>query len=81
MEAPGSGKAGTCYGAWTQLASFLKIPRELIAVQGVCLRRTETGEALARENQIVFTIDSYDARLARSDMDVVDERTLVSHLN
>jgi len=27
MEDPGSGMAGTRYGAWTQLASFLKIKR------------------------------------------------------
>jgi len=48
----------------------------------MCLSlRKETAEALVRENQLVFAIDSFDVPLARSGMDVVDEGVLVNHLD
>jgi len=54
------------------LANYAKLPRELVAVRGVCSRTAESAAALAKEHQIPFATTDYDALLARKDIDVVD---------
>jgi predicted dehydrogenase len=72
MKALGIGLAGARYGARMHLANYAKLPRDLVAVRGVCSRTKESGAALAKEHQIAFVTDDYDALLARKDIDAVD---------
>ena len=72
MKTLGIGLVGARYGARMHLANYAKLPRELVAVRGVCSRTKESGAALAREAQIAFVTDDYDSLLARKDIDVVD---------
>jgi predicted dehydrogenase len=54
------------------LANYAKLPRDVVAVQGICSRTRETAETLARENQIPFVADNFDALLKHKDIDVMD---------
>ncbi|MGD1089758.1 MAG: Gfo/Idh/MocA family oxidoreductase [Verrucomicrobiota bacterium] len=72
MKTLGVGIVGARYGARMHLANYAKLSRELVMVRGVCSRTKESGTALARENQIAFVTDDYDALLARKDIEVVD---------
>ena len=72
MKPLGIGIVGARFGARMHLANYAKLPREAVTVNGLCSRTRETAEALARENQVPFVADNFDALLARVDIDVVD---------
>ncbi len=72
MKTLGIGIVGARYGARMHLANYAKMSRDVVAVRGVCSRTKETGAALAKENQIPFATDDFDALLARADIDAVD---------
>ncbi len=72
MKTLGIGLVGARYGARMHLANYAKLPRDLVAIRGVCSRTKESGGALAREARIAFITDDYDSLLARDDIDVVD---------
>src|SRR5215472_1271157 len=72
MKPLGIGIVGARFGARMHLANYAKLPRDVVAVHGICSRTRETAEALALENQIPFVADSFDALLERTDIDVID---------
>ena len=72
MKPLGIGIVGARFGARMHLANYAKLPREAVAVHGICSRTRETAEALAREHQVSFVAENFDALLARADIDVVD---------
>jgi predicted dehydrogenase len=72
MKPLGIGIVGARFGARMHLANYAKLPRDVVAVQGICSRTGETAETLARENQIPLVADNFDALLAHRDIDVVD---------
>jgi predicted dehydrogenase len=72
MKTLGIGLAGARSGARMHLANYAKLSRDLVEVRGICSRTTESGGALAREFQIGFATDDFDALLARNDIDVID---------
>ena len=72
MKTLGIGMVGARYGARMHLANYARLPRDLVAIRGVCSRTKESGGALAREAQVAFVTDDYDSLLARKDIDVVD---------
>ena len=72
MKTLGIGIVGARFGARMHLANYAKLPREVVAVHGICSRTRETAEAIARENQVPVVADNFDALLARADVDVVD---------
>ena len=72
MKTLGIGLVGARYGARMHLANYARLPRDLVAIQGVCSRTRESGGALAREAGIAFVTDDYASLLARKDIDVVD---------
>jgi predicted dehydrogenase len=72
MKPLGIGIVGARFGARMHLANYAKLPREAVTVNGLCSRTRETAEALAREHQVPFVADNFDALLARADVDVVD---------
>ncbi|HEY3763110.1 MAG TPA: Gfo/Idh/MocA family oxidoreductase [Verrucomicrobiae bacterium] len=72
MKTLGIGLAGARYGARMHLANYAKLSRDLVAVRGVCSRSKESSAALAKEHNIEFATDDYNALLARKDIDVID---------
>ena len=72
MKTLGIGMVGARYGARMHLANYARMPRDLVAIRGVCSRTKESGAELAREARIAFVTDDYDSLLARDDVDVVD---------
>jgi predicted dehydrogenase len=72
MKTLGIGLVGARYGARMHLANYAKLPRDLVAVRGICSRTKESGTALAQEAKIEFVTDDFAALLARKDIDVVD---------
>jgi predicted dehydrogenase len=72
MKPLGIGIVGARFGARMHLANYAKLPRDVVAVHGICSRTRETAEALARENQIPFVADNFDALLKHKDIDVID---------
>jgi Oxidoreductase family, NAD-binding Rossmann fold len=74
MKTLGIGMVGARYGARMHLANYIKLPRGLVELRGVCSRTKESAAAFAQEAQIAFITDDYDAFLARKDIDVVDIR-------
>jgi predicted dehydrogenase len=72
MKPLGIGIVGARFGARMHLANYAKLPREVVAVHGICSRTRETAEALAHEHQVPFVADNFDVLLARKDIDVVD---------
>jgi predicted dehydrogenase len=72
MKTLGIGLVGARYGARMHLANYAKLPRDLVAIRGVCSRTKESGGELAREARIAFVTDDYASLLAREDIDVVD---------
>ncbi len=72
MKTLGIGLVGARHGARMHLANYAKLPRDLVAVLGICSRTRESGSALAREAQVSFVTDDYASLLARKDIDVVD---------
>lgn len=63
---------GARYGARMHLANYARLSRDLVTIRGVCSLTKESGAALARENQIAYVTDDYNALLARKDIEVVD---------
>jgi predicted dehydrogenase len=72
MKTLGIGLVGACHGARMHLANYARLPRDLVAVRGICSRTKESGGALAREARIEFVTDDYASLLAKDDIDVVD---------
>ena len=72
MTTLGIGMVGARYGARMHLANYARMPRDFVAIRGVCSRTKESGAELAREARIAFGTDDYDSLLARDDVDVVD---------
>jgi len=72
MKTLGIGLVGARYGARMHLANYAKLPRDLVAIRGICSRTRESADALAREARVEFVTDDYAALLARKDVDVVD---------
>jgi predicted dehydrogenase len=72
MKTLGIGMVGARYGARMHLANYARMPRDFVAIRGVCSRTKESGAELAREARIAFVTDDYDSLLARDDVDVVD---------
>lgn len=72
MKTLGIGFAGARYIARFHLESFNRLPTGVAEVRGVCSRSLEGAEAFAKPNGIPFATDSYDALLARDDIDVID---------
>jgi len=72
MKPLGIGIVGARFGARMHLANYARLPRDVVAVHGICSRTRETANALARENQIPFVADSFDALLSHADVDVID---------
>ena len=72
MTTLGIGMVGARYGARMHLANYARMPRDFVAIRGVCSRTKESGAELAREARIAFVTDDYDSLLARDDVDVVD---------
>jgi predicted dehydrogenase len=72
MKPLGIGIVGARFGARMHLANYAKLPRDIVAVHGICSRTRETADVLAREHKIPFVADSFDALLAHKDIDVVD---------
>lgn len=71
MKTLGIGIVGARFGARMHLANYAKLPR-LAAVRGICSRTRATADALAREHQISFVTDNFNALLERTDIDVID---------
>src|SRR5579859_3407878 len=72
MKATGIGIVGARFGARMHLANYAKLPRDVVAVRGICSRTRETADALAREYQIPYVAENFDVLLARADIDVID---------
>ena len=72
MKTLGIGIVGARFGARMHLANYAKLPRDVVAVHGICSRTRETADALAREHQIPFVADNFDALLSRADIDLID---------
>jgi predicted dehydrogenase len=72
MKSLGIGIVGARFGARMHVANYAKLPRDIVAVHGICSRTRETAEALALESKIPFVADSFDDLLARTDIDVID---------
>jgi predicted dehydrogenase len=72
MKTLGIGLVGARHGARMHLANYARLPRDLVAIRGICSRTKESGGALAREAQVAFVTDDYASLLARKDIDVVD---------
>lgn len=72
MKTLGIGLVGARHGARMHLANYDRLPRDLVAIRGICSRTKESGGALAREAQVEFVTDDYASLLARKDIDVVD---------
>jgi predicted dehydrogenase len=72
MKTLGIGMAGARFGARMHRANFANLPPGLVEIRGVCSRTMDTANAFARETGIPFATDSFDALLARDDIDVID---------
>ena len=72
MKTLGIGLVGARHGARMHLANYARLPRDLVAIRGICSRTKESGAALAREAQVEFVTDDFKALLDREDIDVVD---------
>ncbi|HXI84634.1 MAG TPA: Gfo/Idh/MocA family oxidoreductase [Verrucomicrobiae bacterium] len=72
MKRLGIGIVGARYGARMHLANYAKLPRDLVEIRGVCSRTKESAAAFAKEAQVAFVTNDYDALLARKDIDVID---------
>jgi predicted dehydrogenase len=72
MKTLGIGLVGARYGARMHLANYVKLPRGLVEVRGVCARTQASAAALAQEAGISFATEDYAALLARADIAVVD---------
>lgn len=68
----GIGLAGARYGAKMHLANYAALPPGLVEIRGVCSRSLDSAQALATSAGIPFVTDSFDALLARPDIDVID---------
>jgi predicted dehydrogenase len=72
MKTLGIGLVGARHGARMHLANYARLPRDLVAIRGICSRTKESGGALAREARVEFVTDDYASLLARDDIDAVD---------
>jgi predicted dehydrogenase len=72
MKTIGIGLAGARYGARMHLANFAKLPGGSVQIRGICSRTKESAAALARDADVAFATDDYEALLARPDIDVID---------
>jgi predicted dehydrogenase len=72
MKTLGIGMVGARWGARMHHANFQTLPSGLVEIRGVCSRSRESAEAFARDTEVAFATDDFDALLAREDIDVID---------
>jgi len=72
MRTIGIGLAGARYGARMHLANYAALPPGSVEVRGVCARTRDSADALARDAQIPFATEDFDALLARPEIEAID---------